>query len=168
MRKRKWQEASKKSEEDSSSEGEEEDAGRGLVACNLRPLKTRWETARLLCLNGTGDGMCRTGRNVEGSRGWTRNVRVTPGKGEVLAPQPRHATWNHWVGLSTTEFLVRKLSGTVFEERVTVSRVVAWSLLILRRTLGALASPVLWTYSTGCRLITGCSSCGDWIYNRPD
>lgn len=30
---------------------------RGLVTCNLRPLKTRWETARLLCLNGMGDGV---------------------------------------------------------------------------------------------------------------
>ena len=110
--------------------------------------------------------MCRTGRNVEGSRGWTRNVRVTPGKGEVLAPQPRHATCNHVVGLSTTEFLARKVSGTVFEERVTVSRGVARSLLIFTtpKLSAALASPVLRTYSAGCRLITGCSSCRYSIY----
>lgn len=59
---------------------------RGLVACNLRPLKTRWETARLLCLNGIGDGVCGVGKNVEGSRGgWTRNVHTfLPARGRFL------------------------------------------------------------------------------------
>lgn len=63
-----------------------------LVACNLRPLKTRWETARLLWLNGTGDGMRRTGRNVEGSREDGRETYALL-LGEVLASRPRHATW---------------------------------------------------------------------------
>lgn len=66
--------------------GEEEDGEDWPVACNLRPLKTRWETAWLLCLNGTGDGVCGAGKNVEGSNGgWTRNVHVPPGEREVLA-----------------------------------------------------------------------------------
>lgn len=73
----------------------------GLVACNLRPLKTRWETARLLCLNGTGDGMRRTGRNVEGSRedGRETYALLLP-KGEVLASRPRHATRSPCGGLA--------------------------------------------------------------------
>ncbi|EFN68690.1 hypothetical protein EAG_02230 [Camponotus floridanus] len=66
--------------------GEEEDEEDWPIACNLRPLKTRWETAWLLCLNGTGDGVCGAGKNVEGSNGgWTRNVHVPPDEGEVLA-----------------------------------------------------------------------------------
>lgn len=94
-------------------EREEEDRG-GLVACNLRPLKTSWETARLLCLNGTGDGMRRTGRNVEGSREDGRETYALPpaqGGGSCFATAARNLEPAWWGWLSEFE-LLENVSGT--------------------------------------------------------
>lgn len=42
-------------------------------------------------------------------------------KGEVLAPQPRHATWDRVVGLSTTGFLVENFRLTSHEGEAIVA-----------------------------------------------
>lgn len=138
-------------------EREEEDRG-GLVACNLRPLKTSWETARLLCLNGTGDGMRRTGRNVEGSREDGRETYALPpaqGGGSCFATAARNLEPAWWGWLSEFE-LLENVSGTPCSKIGWREMVVA---ILRTRHLDILASPVLWTHSTGCSLITGCPRC---------